>query len=695
MNIRSMKALPSLLIPAFALTVIHPFKAINGQAQSVTHSQQVNSDTFFSRTLAPVSVYSVKGKTPQKTYQLKSADWIQHDATQVLTQIVGFNAIRKSGNFGFDPVFRGFKWEQLNLVTDGVVGAHQACPNRMDPPSSQIMINQIKEIELLKGPHNFRYGPSTGAVINFKMNDPVFSDKTVVNGRVGAGYETNGTNRRTEAYVNLSTQKFQTAAALSYSAGDDYKDGSGTLLPGVFNRTALNLSAAYLLKPGKIASVNITRNFTRNTSFPTLMMDLLSDDTWMIQGKYHIASTNNWYNQWNTQVFTSMVDHQMGNALRPISASMFSNVFSNTQTSGGRTEFVINKNNTNIYFGGDLKYEYANGNRTRKMITGMMAGKTFIDTLWQKSSVTRAGLFFHADRRIGKVDFNISTRLDRVESKPAEPAYRFYNFYKNINSVDINPSISVGATSEIANNFHAGIWLGRGIRSASITERFINFLPVGLDAYEVVGNVELNHEINRQVDIIFQLKKEKINAYINLFASSVENFITSVVLPGVKPVVSTSPGVRQFINIPEARLYGFEFSWLQKISHNLKNNLSATYTFGQDMKLNQPLPEISPLEFRNRLDQVVVDGKLSVYANMRYVANQDRISTVFNEKKTKDFTLFDLGLKYFPTKRSQISFDVTNVFDVTYREHLSRFISFTKPLNSLGRNFILIYTYQF
>jgi iron complex outermembrane receptor protein len=653
------------------------------------------SDSINQETLTTVSVYAFKSKQIKNIQKLTNSDWIKHDAGDVLSQVPGFSSIKKSGSYGFDPMFRGFKWEQINILNDGGLTAHAACPNRMDPPASQVMINQVDRIEIFKGPHNFRYGPSTGAIINLKINSPEFVNKTELTGRMTIGGETNGSVFRTEGVVGIKSKKVNLSLAESFSIGSDYKDGNDSIIPAEFNRNAINLNASFLIKENHILSVNVTKNRTKNTDFPTLMMDLLSDDTWMLQGKYNIASTNNWYNQWNTQVFTSMVDHQMGNALRPISASMFSNVFSNTQTSGGRTEFVINKNNTNIYFSGDLKYEYANGNRTRKMITGMMAGKTFIDTLWQKSSVTRAGLFFHADRRIGKVDFNISTRLDRVESKPAEPAYRFSNFYKNLNSVDVNPSISVGATSEIANNFHAGIWLGSGIRSASITERFINFLPVGLDAYEVIGNPELNHEINRQVDVILQLKKEKLNAYVNLFASSVENFISSVVLPGVKPVVSTSPGVRQFINIPEARLYGFEFSWLQKITHYLKNNLSTTYTYGQDMKLNQPLPEISPLEFRNRLDQVVVDGKLSVYANMRYVANQDRISTVFNEKKTKDFTLFDLGLKYFPTKRSQISFDVTNVFDVTYREHLSRFISFTKPLNSLGRNFILIYTYQF
>lgn len=652
-------------------------------------------DSINHETLSTVNVYAFKSKQIKNIQKLTNADWIKHDAGDVLSQIPGFSSIKKSGTYGFDPMFRGFKWEQLSILNDGGLTAHAACPNRMDPPASQVMINQVERIEIFKGPHNFRFGPSTGAIINFKTHTSNFVNKTEYNGRMTMSGETNGSVFRTEGVIGIKSKKVNLSVAESYSAGSDYKDGNDSIIPAKFNRTALNLNASFLVKENQILSVNVTKNRTKNTDFPTLMMDLLSDDTWMLQAKYNISSSKKWYNDWNTQVFTSMVDHQMGNALRSASASMLSNVYSNTQTTGGRTEFVIKKEQTNIYLGGDVKYEYANGNRTRKMITGMMAGKTFIDSLWQKSSVMRTGLFFHADRSIGKIDFNISTRLDRVESKPEEPAYRFTTLNEKLNTVDINPSVSIGATSEIARNFHAGVWLGSGMRSASITERFVNFLPVGLDAYEVIGNAMLSHENNRQLDIIFQLKKEQSNVYLNLFGSSVKNFISSVVLPGVKPVVSTSPGVRQYINIPEARLYGFEFTWLQKITNHLKNTLTTSYTHGENIKLNQPLPEISPLEFRNRIDQVLVNEKLSVYANMRYVAKQDRVSTVFSEKKTGDFTIFDLGLKYLPTNRSQISIDVTNVFNVAYREHLSRFISSVKPMNSLGRNFILIYTYQF
>lgn len=653
------------------------------------------SSLYAQETLSTVNVYAFKSKQIKNVQKLTNADWIKHDAGDVLSQIPGFSSIKKSGAYGFDPVFRGFKWEQINIINDGASTAHAACPNRMDPPASQVMINQVDRIEVFKGPHNFRFGPSTGAIVNFKTLAPDFVKHREPFGRVSLGGESNGSVFRTEGMAGVKMKKLNISIAESFSSGSNYRDGNDSIIPAKFNRNALNFNASFLVKEGQVFTLNATKNRTKNTDFPTLMMDLLSDDTWMLQAKYNITAKNKWYQQWNTQLFSTMVDHQMGNALRPTSSTMLSNVYANTQTTGGRTEIVIDKNNTRVYLGADLKYEYANGNRTRKMITGMMAGKTFTDTLWQKALVTRAGLFLHADKKMGKIDFNFSTRLDRVEANADQLAARFVTLYNHGNKVDINPSVSFGATTSLSENLHAGVWLGRGIRSASITERFINFLPVGLDAYEVVGNPHLLPEKNKQLDIIIQYKKEGMSLYMNVFGSSIENFITSIVLPGVKPIVATAPGVRQFINIPEARLYGFEFSWLQKLTPHLKYTMSSTFTHGQNIKFNQPLPEIAPLEWRNRLDQVVIHDKLNLYANIRHVLKQDRVSSLFNERTTSDFTVFDLGVKLLPTKNSQISLDVLNVFNIAYREHLSRYISYTRPMNAPGRNITVMYTYQF
>ncbi|MBI2284259.1 MAG: TonB-dependent receptor [Bacteroidetes bacterium] len=658
-------------------------------------AQNNNFNDSTVETLSPVSVYALKGKPTHKSLKLTHADWVKHDAGEVLLQIPGFSSIRKSGDFGFDPVFRGFKWEQVSILNDGGLTAHAACPNRMDPPSSQVMINQVEKIEVIKGPHNFRFGPATGAVVNFKTAEPVFSSQKEMFGRINIGGESNGDIFRTEGQIGMRGKNTQVSLAGSYSNGRDYKDGNGTIIPAVFNRGAINLNAAYQVKQNQVASINITRNFARNTSFPTLMMDLLSDDTWMIQGKYQIRSTNRWYSQWNTQVFTSFVDHQMGNGLRPASATMLSHVFSNTQTSGGKTEFQIKKNNQALYLGADLKYEYANGNRTRTMITGMMAGKTFTDTLWQKASLLHTGFFGHFDKTIGKYEFTLSSRLDLVHAKPNAVSTKYAGTNTKLETADLNPSISAGINRIFSRSFQAGLWLGRGVRSASITEKFINFIPVGLDAYEVVGNAQLKPEANTQLDLILAYKNQSTSLQVTLFASSVQNFISSVVDPTLKPVVSTAPGVRRFINISNARLTGFEFHWGQQVGSRIRNELSATYTRGQNRELDQPLPEINPFELRNKLQADLYKNKITGYISLRHSFEQNRVSTAFNEKTTAAFTVTDLGLNIRPAAKLQFTLAVQNLFNQTYKEHLSRYISSTLPLNSPGRSWVMMASYQF
>jgi iron complex outermembrane recepter protein len=661
----------------------------------IASSQESKSDSIFSKTLSPVNIYALKGKHPDHRTSLTNGDWVQHDAGQVLQQIPGFSAIRKSGNFGFDPVFRGFRSEQLSIVNDGALTAMAACPNRMDPPTSQVMINQVQEIEILKGPHNFRYGPASGAVINFKTSDPVFSATTQYYGRINAGGESNGDILRSEGMIGIRTDKLQLALAGSYSNGDDYKDGNDSIIPAKFNRGAVNINASYKVKPDHTATVNISRNFARNTSFPTLGMDLLSDDTWMMQAGYNIRSQSRWYSQWNTQLYTSMVDHSMGNELRPTYKIMKMLSIADTRVSGGRTEFLIRKNGINMYVGGDVKYEYANGERTREMTTGMMAGKLFRDTLWQQGSILRTGMFAHAVKKAGKYELSFSGRLDLVQAKPQAAANKFSNTYDDLSRTDLNPSLSAGVSRSFSSSFQAGMWLGRGVRSAGLSEKYINFLAIGQDAYEVVGDPQLRPEVNTQLDLMARFNKEGTLLQFNGYASKLSDYITTVVDPSLKPVLATSPGVRRYVNVDNATMLGFEFNWMQKFGKQFGHELSAAYVWGENNELNEPLAEINPFEIRYRLNASVLKNLLQPYAGFRHAFEQSRVSSTFKEKETAAFTTVDLGLKVLPLEKLQISLAVQNVFNVAYREHLSRYIRPTLPLNSPGRNVVLMAAFSF
>ena len=67
--------------------------------------------------LQPVTIISMRQKTSEEdniefNFQQKMA----HDGGELLSHSPTISGIKKGGNYGFDPVMRGFKYDQLNIV---------------------------------------------------------------------------------------------------------------------------------------------------------------------------------------------------------------------------------------------------------------------------------------------------------------------------------------------------------------------------------------------------------------------------------------------------------------------------------------------------------------------------------------------------------------------------------------------------
>ncbi len=77
--------------------------------------------------------------------------------------IKGFG-ITKRGAYASEPVFRSFKYEQLNIQIDGGMKMVNACPNRMDPITTHIIPEEVEKIEIVKGPFTVRFGQNFGGL---------------------------------------------------------------------------------------------------------------------------------------------------------------------------------------------------------------------------------------------------------------------------------------------------------------------------------------------------------------------------------------------------------------------------------------------------------------------------------------------------------------------------------------------------
>jgi len=649
--------------------------------------------------LLPVTVFQIRpGAGDQSKMDISVQNKLAHDAGNLLESVPAISTIRKSGAYGFDPVLRGFKYDQINLVLDGVQTASAACPNRMDPAASQVPINMISQVEVLKGPHSLRYGNVFGGTINFKSSSPDFKEKATPLGRLGTSYESNGNVFRTEGVAGITGKKVDFRLFGAYSKGKDYTDGDAVNIAARFNRLNWGGKLGFKLTQTQTLGVLVSNNFAKDVDFPALPMDLREDDTWLVNASHSAVFYDKILSSWNTSIYGTVVDHLMDNFDKKLDPRKVDAITeAETQNYGGRTELQFDFKKDYLIAGLDYRFESADGTRTREMLMGPMAGKVLTDNVWQDAQVNRTGAF--GEYHVNNSDFHLvfSGRVDYNNSKANNPDPRFSEIYDDLESEIIHPSISLGGTKMLGKATSLGLWLGRATRSPGITERYINQFPVGLDPYEMLGNPDLDQEVNNQVDLVFQYQTDRTNININLFTSFLRDYISSEIQKDIPPAMPTSPGVRQFLNIDKALMAGFEVNWRQKFARVLSHDLSIVYTYGENQVIDEPLPEIPPLEFRYRLTGSFVKDKVQPEVLIRRVCNQDRIAVSYGENETPRFMTVDVKTSWLINNILTVTGGVQNIFDEAYYEHLARSVrnAEKRPIYSPGRSFYVTLTVNF
>lgn len=649
--------------------------------------------------LMPVTIVQVRSRTGDRAnLEISMENKLEHDAGSLMENIAGISTIRKSGAYGFDPVLRGFKYDQINLVLDGGQTASAACPNRMDPAASQIPINMISEVEVLKGPHSLRYGNAFGGTINFKSTTPEYKDKTAPLGRVGTSYESNGNIFRTEGVAGLSGKKMDFRVFGSYSTGEDYTDGEGMDIPANFNRLNWGGKLGLKLSSSQDLGLLISNNVAKDVDFPALPMDLREDKTWLFNAGHSAQFYNKKLSTWKTSMYGTMVDHLMDNydkMMDPRKVDAFTEA--ETKNYGGRIELRFDFNKSYLHSGLDYRFESADGTRERTMLMGPMSGKVLIDNVWQDAQIQRTGLFGEWHVVQPGFQFVVSGRLDFNNAKLNDPDDRFAALYEDMESNIVHPSISAGGTRMFNEKVSLGLWIGMGTRSPGITERYINHFPVGLDPYEMLGNPDLDPEFNNQLDLVIKYQSHQTRINLNAFTSILSDYISSEIREDILPVMPSSPGVRQYINVKKALMAGFEASWSQQITSFLSHDMSMAYTYGENQDTDEPLPEIPPLEFRYRLIGNFVKNTIHPEISLRSVSRQDRIATSYGENETPGFTIFNAKINWNINSLLSATGGVQNLFDEAYYEHLARSVrnAAARPIYSSGRSFYVTLTINF
>ena len=639
-----------------------------------------------------------------------------HDVGDFLRSSKNINGIRKGGG-QIDPVVRGFKFSQLNVMINGGHKVEGGCPNRMDPASSHVELENLDGIEIIKGPYSFRYGPSLGGTINLITTTPEFNTNKPVSIRANKSYESNWNGNKEDIAVFGNIHRFY----YNFSAGQkhygNYKDGSGNEINSKFSKCNFNGTIGYQFAEKHSIIIRHKESIGRDVFFPALPMDERKDDTRLSSIDYKADGLKGVLSTLNLKLYNSKVRHEMDNKNRPFSDTVVAVSVIHALNTGGRAEAGFKTKNGVITAGVDYERIRKDGEREKAMI--LQPGLPVkIEKLWNNAQINNLGFFaefsgtLHTLELLGSVraDFNKANSDSIVIFHPAQG--EIYNYADDsIKSNFTNISASLGVTKPINEYWAVSVSAGRGARSPDMTERFIILLPIGYDKFDYLGNPRLKPEINNQVDLTFKYTNRKYGRFqLNGFYSLVNDFITGKRLPPSvqKPLSKDVLGVKQFYNAGNAQLRGFELSYASPAQNKLEVSVFASFTYGtldeslqyimndagdviDDLVIkNDALTEIPPFEATFNFKYKFFENRLIPSVRIRAVSSQNHVSEASYEEGSEGFVLTSLFLTYELNEYFTVSGGVKNLFDVAYYEHLNRnIIGSNKNLYEPGRSLFI------
>lgn len=248
---------------------------------------------------------------------------------------------------------------------------------------------------------------------------------------------------------------------------------------------------------------------------------------------------------------------------------------------------------------------------------------------------------------------------------------------------------SAGVSGPVFGNARLGFQLSRSHRTPSLEELFADAIHFAAGAYEM-GNPDLDDEVGYGLDVFLDYQSGSWDLHMALFANRIANYIT------LRPTGQFEPTrgypILEYYG-SDAELLGGEISARRKLSNRLDIKLGADYIHGSEMSdgTREPLPFMPPL--RLSAESTYDTSRWWTGVRVRHAFTQDR--TAEAEAETNGYTLtdFSAGARLGAANLHQIIITAENLFDVTWRDHLSRIEQRDIPM--MGRNIRLSYRYYF
>ena len=622
--------------------------------------------------------------------ELKSSDLAEALGQSVPSMTI----IRRSG-VANDIVFRGQKRDNINVIVDGmkVCGA---CVNRMDPPTSHVMTQNIDEVQITHGAFDVEdFGTLSGKVkINTRKPQEEFAGEVNVN--VGSFDYKKAT---VSASGGTGDVKFLFSA--STEEGGQYKDGDGhtfseqlsnqvdgtalagnAYLPSSTDRDAYERKSAMAkvfwdITDDQELRLSYTANRSENILYPNTPMDADYDDSDLYNIEYIVDNIGDVSKKLEMQVYQTEVDHPMSIQYRKASVSKgVIKHWLTTKMQGAKVKNSFDVADHELMAGIDYSVRNWDGAYYKDGNPFPAAKFHSINDVDTKNKA----IFLKDKFSMGNVEIESGLRYDDTSITPAGTQQS--NDYDGLTG---NVFATVKANSTL--KYYAGI--GKSSRVPDARELyFVN--KAGL----AIGTPDLKDTKNYEADVGFE--KDFSNSTLNtkFFYSKLQDYIY---YNGVKT------GGNNFENI-DATIYGAEVSGSYLASDRFSLDYGVAYTVGEKDDLpagqtDKDLVDIAPIKMT-----LAANYELdSSTAKVELVARDgwDTIDSDNGEQELAGYTVVNLKWDKEVSNNVNITLGMDNVFDKTYAvSNTQKDLTLvggdeTMLLNEPGRYLYLNAKYQF
>ncbi len=248
---------------------------------------------------------------------------------------------------------------------------------------------------------------------------------------------------------------------------------------------------------------------------------------------------------------------------------------------------------------------------------------------------------------------------------------------------------SIGISGPLTRSLVAGIQLSRAHRTPSLEELFADAIHFAAGAYEV-GDENLDNEVGYGLDLFMDYHSDRWQLHMALFGNRITNYIS------LRPTGNYEPDrgypILEYYS-SDAEILGGEALAKYNPTERWNLSLQADYIHGSELSDNsrQALPFMPPVRLSARTEYDI--GKWWAAIGIRRVFTQNR--TAESEEKTDEYTLTNasVGARLGTTGLHHITLSGDNLFDITWRDHLSRIEQRDIPM--MGRNIRISYRYTF